>query len=104
MKRIGMLSLLMVIMSAFSTANADQYVSGYYRNNGVYVQPHHQTAQDGNLYNNYTTRGNINPYTGEPGTVEPFPTSQQRYNAPRTPSASSILNRAINSPNYLSGR
>jgi len=32
------------------------------------VQPHYRSAPDGNFYNNWSTKGNVNPYTGVPGT------------------------------------
>ncbi|RWA56874.1 hypothetical protein AU476_01950 [Cupriavidus sp. UYMSc13B] len=43
-------------------------VSGYVRDNGTYVQPHMQTNPNATRNDNYTTRGNVNPYTGAPGT------------------------------------
>lgn len=49
----------------------DTYVRGHYRNNGTYVQPHYRTAPNNNIYDNYSTKGNINPYTGKAGTVDP---------------------------------
>jgi len=42
--------------------------SGYMRNNGTYVQPYHQTNPNGTTSDNYGTRGNYNPYTGQTGT------------------------------------
>ena len=42
-------------------------VKGYTRKDGTYVQPHHRSAPDGNFYNNWSTTGNVNPYTGEEG-------------------------------------
>lgn len=47
---------------------ADTYVRGYFRRDGTYVQPHYRSAPDGNVWNNYSTYPNINPYTGEQGT------------------------------------
>jgi tetratricopeptide (TPR) repeat protein len=44
------------------------HVRGYYPSNGTYVQPHMRSAPDGNFSNNWSTKGNINPYTGVPGT------------------------------------
>jgi len=44
------------------------HVRGYTRKNGTYVQPHYRSAPDGNPYNNWSTKGNINPYTGKQGT------------------------------------
>jgi tetratricopeptide (TPR) repeat protein len=43
-------------------------VRGYYRSNGTYVQPHMRSAPDGVFSNNWSTKGNVNPYTGVPGT------------------------------------
>lgn len=42
-------------------------VKGYFRKDGTYVVPHFRSAPDGNFYNNWSTHGNINPYTGEEG-------------------------------------
>jgi hypothetical protein len=44
------------------------HVRGYVRKDGTYVPPHYRSAPDGNFYNNWSTKGNVNPYTGEPGT------------------------------------
>ena len=68
--------ILITAASAFltfvSVASADQYVNGYYRKDGTYVQPYHRSDADGNPFNNYSTRGNVNPYTGQPGTKNPY--------------------------------
>lgn len=47
----------------------DVYVSGYYRSNGTYVQGHYRTAPNSTINDNYSTVGNVNPYTGKAGTV-----------------------------------
>src|SRR5690606_10608925 len=44
------------------------YVKGYYRSNGTYVQPHYRTAPNHTLNDNWSTVGNVNPYTGIAGT------------------------------------
>ena len=51
-----------------STAHSQVYVKGYTRKDGTYVRPHYRSAPDGKFYNNWSTKGNVNPYTGEPGT------------------------------------
>ncbi len=51
------------------------HVKGYYRSNGTYVAPHYRSAPDGNFYNNWSTKGNVNPYTGKPGTRVTPPSS-----------------------------
>lgn len=48
------------------------YVQGYERSNGTYVQPHYQSNPNGTTYDNYGTRGNVNPYTGQYGTRNPY--------------------------------
>lgn len=63
---VGMLAL------SASTASAQVYHQGYFRQNGTYVQPHYQSAPDSTPLNNYSTQGNVNPYTGQQGTVNPY--------------------------------
>jgi hypothetical protein len=43
-------------------------VSGYVRRDGIYVAPSHATNPNGTRQDNYTHRGNVNPYTGQVGT------------------------------------
>ena len=54
-------------------AQGTQYHQGYNRQDGTYVQPHYQTAPNNNAYDNWSTRGNTNPYTGQPGYQTPNP-------------------------------
>lgn len=68
MKKIIALALVTLFTT---TAMADQYVRGYTRSDGTYVQPYHRSNPDGNPYNNYSTQGNSNPYTMEPGHEQP---------------------------------
>lgn len=58
--------LLLLILIPFNCFAGDVYVSGHYRN-GVYIPAHYRSENDQNPYNNYSTQGNINPYTGEEG-------------------------------------
>lgn len=59
---------------------AGEYVNGYVRSNGTYVQPYYRSAPDSTTLNNYSTQGNVNPYTGEAGTKAP--TYGSTYQAP----------------------
>jgi hypothetical protein len=43
-------------------------VSGHTTKNGTYVKPHRQTNPNGTQKDNYSTKGNVNPYTGKKGT------------------------------------
>jgi endonuclease YncB( thermonuclease family) len=47
-------------------------VSSYFRKDGTYVPAHKRTAPDARFDNNWTTVGNVNPYTGKPGTKSWF--------------------------------
>jgi len=58
----------------------DVYVRGYWRSDGTYVRPHYRSHPDGNVFNNWSTKGNINPYTGEMGTRDPFKELNRRWN------------------------
>ncbi len=67
--------ILAIVMTFTVTAQAqdsllgqDSYVSGHYRNDGTYVQPHHRSKPNSNPYDNYSSQGNVNPYTGQAGT------------------------------------
>jgi len=80
MKRI--LIIIIALMFVSSMAYAGVYVNGYYRDtNGdgyknTYVQPHYRSSPNHSTYDNYSTKGNTNPYTGQTGTVNP---NQYRY-------------------------
>lgn len=50
--------------------HSPSHVSGYHRSNGTYVVPHYRSGRDGYHNNNWSVRGNINPYTGKAGTKE----------------------------------
>ena len=50
------------------SASGDHYVPGYVRKDGTVVQGYYATNPNGTRNDNYSTRGNVNPYTGEPGT------------------------------------
>jgi hypothetical protein len=46
-------------------------ISGYTKSNGTYVAPSHATNPNATKVDNWTTKGNVNPYTGKPGTKSP---------------------------------
>lgn len=51
-----------------TAAHAQTFVNGYTRSNGTYVAPHYRSTADGIAANNWSTAGNVNPYTGAVGT------------------------------------
>ncbi len=69
MKRIALIVALCLVSTS---VGAQQWVNGYTRSNGTYVPGYYRSTPDGNPYNNYSTQGNINPYTGAVGTKSPY--------------------------------
>lgn len=68
MKRLLLLVLTgAMLLSAAPIAQASTYVRGYYRSNGTYVAPYYRSNSDGYYWNNYSSAGNYNPYTGSRG-------------------------------------
>lgn len=49
-------------------------VRSYVKKDGTYVAPHRATNPDKSFDNNWSTKGNVNPYTGEEGTRVTPPT------------------------------
>jgi len=65
MKKV--ISLVLVALFVCSVAFAGQ-VNGYYRKNGTYVQPYVRSNSNNTVTDNYSFKGNTNPYTGKTGT------------------------------------
>lgn len=70
MKKI-ILATTIILASQSAYAQGYKRVDGYTRNDGTYVQPHYRTNADNHTYNNFSTQGNTNMFTGQRGTVEP---------------------------------
>ncbi len=80
------ITLAMVGLAALvgaGSAGADQYVSPYVRSDGTVVQGHMRSSPDSTRFNNYSTRGNTNPYTGQPGYKNPYAGSGGLYGTPQ---------------------
>lgn len=72
--------IIAILLAAFTvSAFADQYVRGYTRKDGTYVAPHWRSDADGRRDNNWSSRGNVNPYTGERGYRDPYAPQQPTY-------------------------
>ena len=69
-------------MCISSIVMADVHVRGHYRSNGTYVQPHYRSSPNGTTLDNYSTKGNVNPYTGQAGTVDPYKIDATPYSLP----------------------
>lgn len=65
-----------------TTAIADNYVRGYQKQDGTYVQPHYRSEPNSIKTDNYSSQGNTNPYTRERGSDRNELSSPPEYNQP----------------------
>lgn len=57
-----------ILQACFCQTNPNHvYVRGYTRSDGTQVQGHYRTAPNSTVNDNFSTIGNVNPYTGESG-------------------------------------
>jgi hypothetical protein len=49
-----------------------EYVKGYMRKDGTYVQGHYRSKANNSKWDNYSAKGNYNPYTGKTGKTSPY--------------------------------
>lgn len=57
--------------SSYSSHGSTVHVQSHVTKSGTYVPAHVRTAPDHSKYNNWSTKGNVNPYTGKKGTKSP---------------------------------
>lgn len=72
------MKLLLVLLA--TTAQADEYVNGYYRQDGTYVEGHYRTHRHQQRWDNYSSEGNTNPWTGEKGYEQHEYSEQPAFN------------------------
>lgn len=85
MKKIVLLAIALLLVW-LATAQAQVWVDPYLRRDGIQVQGHDRSNRDGNISNNYSYPGNINPYTGKQATGDPSRYLQQHQNQNTAPS------------------
>ena len=74
MKKIFITILFLGLLSFSASVEAKTTrVSGYFKpKTGTYVMPSYKTAPNKTKLDNFSTKGNYNPYTGKKGYVNPF--------------------------------
>ncbi|HPQ09401.1 MAG TPA: hypothetical protein PK995_09265 [Bacteroidia bacterium] len=56
-----------LLLNAQTNTNV-RFQQGYYKpSTGTYVQPHYKTVSNNTNHDNFSTKGNINPYTNQTG-------------------------------------
>ncbi len=70
---VGAFILVLGLFSFVDNAEAASRVRGYYKSStGSYVAPHYRTSPNSSRFDNYSTKGNYNPYTGKKGYTSPY--------------------------------
>jgi hypothetical protein len=77
LRRLTMKYSLMILAAALAFAGAagaveDHAVKGYVKKDGTVVAPTIATNPNATKFDNYSTKGNVNPSTGKEGTVDPY--------------------------------
>ncbi len=78
-RALASLLTLAIFAPGLAIAGGPVHVRGYVRKDGTYVAPHYRSAPDGNFSNNWSTKGNFNPYTGAAGTRVTPPAVRSTY-------------------------
>ena len=71
MKNKIALTLIAITLTTSAFGQGYHYNNGYIDRNGAYHPGHYQTNPNNNSWDNWSTRGNYNPVTGQPGTRVP---------------------------------
>ncbi len=74
--------ILLLLLAVSTIAAADTYVRGYTKSNGTYVEPHYRSDANSTISDNWSTKGNTNPYTGQPGYKNPEPSNYNNLYQP----------------------
>ena len=93
MKKV--IGLVLLVLAGTVAAQSSHYRSGYVTRNGTYVAPSYATNPNNTLLDNYSTKGNVNPYTGKIGTVEPYRIEPIRTPQLRSPSNTLLRQRGL---------
>ncbi len=66
-------ALVLGLAGFAGSAEAATRVRGYYKpSTSRYITPHYRTSPNSTRWDNWSTRGNYNPYTGKKGYSSPY--------------------------------
>lgn len=90
----NLLCIFLSVLSFLSFA-ADVYVEGYTRKDGTYVKGHYRSAPNNKTSDNFSSYGNVNPYTGKLGTKRFNERSQHSYSYDNSQKNNRSVERAM---------
>jgi hypothetical protein len=78
------ISFKLLLITLFLSINiygqkSNVFVKGYLKKDGTYVQPYYRTSPNKNMFDNFSTKGNYNPYTGKAGWIDPYSKVSNSY-------------------------
>lgn len=91
MRLLRWIIIVGALLGLLLPAHAQVYVKGYHRKDGTYVAPHYRSSPNSSRSDNYSSKGNYNPYTGAKGSQDPYrpPVRTPSYYPPTYSSPSS---------------
>lgn len=92
--------LAAILLVASTGVFATEYVPGYLRSDGVWVDGHFRSSPNSTTIDNYSTRGNVNPYTGEKGYVDPYKAQTDPYRSRTTKPRTNSYDYEYKQPSY----
>lgn len=63
--------LALLLLAPTAVLSGSHSVKGYIKKDGTYVAPHQQTNPNETQRDNWSSKPNVNPYTGKEGTKAP---------------------------------
>lgn len=72
MKRWMFLVAAALLTTAVQAKGGSHSVKPHIKKDGTYVEGHRQTNPNGTKVDNWSSKGNANPYTGKEGTKDPY--------------------------------
>lgn len=67
---LALIAAQAIAKNNFGSSGGSHSVSGHIKKDGTYVPPHHATNPNNTQRDNWTTKPNVNPYTGTQGKKE----------------------------------
>jgi hypothetical protein len=64
---IGIITLISLFFFTVTAINAYSRTKGYFKSNGTYVQPYYRSSPNSYKWDNWSSKGNINPFNGKKG-------------------------------------
>ena len=72
MRRAAILMAIVALGVGVAAEAGSTRTKGYVRKDGTYVAPSFKTTPNRTKLDNYSSKPNVNPYTGKTGTVDPY--------------------------------